>query len=64
MKMSEVNSNTWYKMEEISTDDLSINGIETAINKEFGEPFFEDVTKAIEEGYIQICDDGIIIWMS
>lgn len=64
MKMNEVKSITRYKIEEIPTDDLSIEGIARAINKEFGEPMFDDVKKAIKDGYIQICDDGIIIWGS
>ena len=64
MKMNEVKSVTWSKMEEIPTDDLSIEGISRAINKEFGEPMFDDILNAIAEGYIQVCEDGIIIWMS
>lgn len=64
MKMNEVKSVTWTKMAEIPMDDLSIDGIARAINEEFGEPFFEDILTAIAEGYIQICDDGIIIWCS
>ena len=68
MKMNEVKSVTWSKMAEIPTDDLSVEGISRAINKEFGEQFvedvFDDIETAIKEGYIQICDDGIILWMS
>ena len=64
MKMSECTSRTWEKMAEIPTDDLSVDGIAEAINKEFGEPFVEDIVNAIADGYIQVCDDGIIIWMS
>ena len=64
MKMNEVKSSTWTKIAEISTDDFSIDGIAMAINEEFGEPFFEDIVFAIAEGYIQICEDGIIVWMS
>ena len=70
MKMNECTSRTWTKIAEIPTDDISVDGIAMAINKEFGEPFFleayepEDIVNAIAEGYIEICDDGIIIWMS
>ena len=64
MKMNEVKSITWTKMAEIPTDDLSIEGITRAIYQEFGEPMFEDILGAIADGYIQVCEDGIIIWMS
>ena len=64
MKMDEVKSVTWSKMAEIPTDDLSVEGIARAINKEFGEQMFDDILEAIADGYIQVCDDGIIIWMS
>ena len=64
MKMNECTSRTWTKVAEIPTDDLSVEGIAMAINKEFGEPFFEDILEAIAEGYIQVCEDGIIIWAS
>ena len=62
MKMNEVKSVTWTKMAEIPTDDFSIEGIASAINKEFGEMLFEDVRQEISDGYIQVCDDGIIVW--
>ena len=64
MKMNEVKSITWTKMAEIQTDDFSINGIASALNKEFGVYFYEDIKNAIKEGYIEVCDDGIIIWGS
>ena len=64
MKMNECTSRTWKKMAEIPTTDFSKEGITRAINKEFGEPMFEDILEAIAEGYIQVCEDGIIIWMS
>lgn len=64
MKMNEVKSVTWRKVAEIPTDDLSKDGIERAINEEFGEPFIGGIENAIAEGYIQVCDDGIIIWGS
>lgn len=64
MKMNEVKSITWTKMAEIPTDDFSIEGIAMAINEEFGEPFVADIVEAIADGYIQVCEDGIIIWMA
>ena len=64
MKMNEVKSVTWTKIAEIPTDDFTIEGISRAINKEFGEPFVEDILEAIEAGYIEIAEDGIIVWGS
>ena len=64
MKMADITSRTWSKMAEIPTDDFSIEGIASAINKEFGEQMFDDILEAIADGYIQVCDDGIILWMS
>ena len=64
MKMNECTSRTWTKMAEIPTDDISVDGITRAINEEFGEPMFDDILNAIAEGYIQVCEDGIILWMS
>lgn len=64
MKMNECTSRTWTKIAEIPTDDISVDGITRAINEEFGEPMFDDILNAIAEGYIQVCEDGIIIWMS
>jgi len=64
MKMKEVKSVTWKKTAEIPTDDFSIDGIARAISEEFGKPMFYDTAIAIKEGYIQICDDGIIVWCS
>ena len=64
MKMNEVKSITWRKVAEIPTDDFSIDGIIEAIDKEFGEQIFDDIFDALSEGYIQICDDGIIVWCS
>ena len=64
MKMADITSRTWKKLAEIPTDDLSVEGISRAINKEFGEPFVEDILEAIADGYIQVCEDGIIVWGS
>lgn len=67
MKMNEVKSVTWTKFAEIETSAKTLMGIYKAICKEFDDDLYEDVlavADAIYEGYIQICDDGIIIWMS
>ena len=64
MKMNEVKSATWSKLAEIATDDFSIDGIKKSINNEFGEELFDDVLAEIANGYIQICEDGIIVWES
>ena len=49
MKINEVRSTTWTKVAEIPMGYcLSIEGI----------------AEAFAEGYIQVCDDGIIIWCS
>lgn len=64
MRMQEITSSTWTKVAEIATTDSSIEAIAEAINKEFGEPMFDNIELAIKHGYIEICDDGIIIWAS
>ena len=64
MKMIDSTSRTWTKLAEIKTDDFTAEGIAIAINKEFGEMLFEDVKQEIANGYIEICEDGIIIWAS
>ena len=65
MKMADIKSRTWKKVAEIPTDDFSIAGIGRAINEEFGVDFYKDifaVMNAIAAGYIEIADDGIIVW--
>ena len=67
MKMADITSRTWKKLAEIKTSEKTLMGIYKAICREFGEDFYEDVldvADAINEGYIQICDDGIIVWGS
>ena len=64
MKMEEITSRTWTKIAEIPTDDFTEEGIASAINKEFGEQMFDDILEAIADGYIQIAEDGIIVWGS
>ena len=67
MKMNEVKSVTWTKLAEIKTTEKTIMGIYKVICKEFGVDFCEDVSAvadAIREGYIEIADDGIIVWGS
>ena len=68
MKMADITSRTWKKVAEIPTNDFSIDGIARACIEEFDEQFvedvFDDIENAIADGYIQICDDGIILWMA
>ena len=67
MKMNDVSSVTWTKTVEIKTHAKTPRGIYRVICKEFGVDFYEDVSAvadAISDGYIQICDDGIIVWGS
>ena len=67
MKMNEVESATWRKLAEIKTNAKTLMGIFKTIRREFDEDFYEDVldvADAIAYGNIQICDDGIILWMS
>ena len=67
MKMNESKSVTWTKLAEIKTNAKTTMDIYEVICKEFGVDFYEDriaVADAIREGYIQVCDDGIIIWGS
>ena len=67
MKMNEVKSRTWTKLAEIKTDAKTPMDIYKVLCEEFGVDFYDDlfaVTAAILEGYIEICEDGIIIWMA
>ena len=67
MKMNEVKSVTWTKMAEIETSEKTMKGIYKVLCKEFGDDYYEDVldvADAISDGYIQVCDDGIIVWAS
>ena len=67
MKMDEAKSRTWTKLAEIKTTEKTLMGIYKAIHNEFDANLYEDVldvADAINEGYIQICEDGIIIWMA
>ena len=67
MKMNEVKSVTWTKLAEIKTTEKTLMGIFKTIRKEFDADLYADVldvADAINEGYIQICDDGIIVWGS
>ena len=67
MKMNEVKSATWTKLAEIKTNAKTPMEVYNVLCREFGVDFYEDVfdvTAAILEDYIQICDDGIIVWMS
>lgn len=67
MKMNEVNSITWSKLAEVKTRAKTAKGIYKVLRKEFGVDFYEDalaVEAAIKDGYIEICDDGLIVWMA
>ena len=67
MKMNEVKSVTWTKLAEIKTSAKTLMDIYKAIRNEFDADLYEDVldvADAINEGYIQVCEDGIILWMS
>ena len=67
MKMNEVKSVTWRRIAEIKTNAKTPKDIYEAICKEFGVDFYEDVSAvvdAISDGYIQVCEDGIIVWGS
>ena len=67
MKMNEVKSVTWTKMAEIKTNAKTPKGIYNVLCKEFGVDFYENalaVDEAIKEGYIEICEDGFILWYS
>ena len=65
MKMNEVKSATWTKLAEIKTNAKTPEGIYNVLCEEFGNDFFEDASEvvcAISDGYIQVCEDGIILW--
>ena len=67
MKMNEAESNTWTKLAEIKTTEKTLTGIYKVLCEEFGVDFYEDevaVANAIKDGYIQVFDDGIIVWMA
>lgn len=67
MKMADIKSRTWSKMAEIKTSAKTLMDIYKVICKEFDADFYEDVldvADAIRDGYILVCDDGIIIWGS
>ena len=67
MKMTDSTSVTWTKLAEIETTAKTLMGIYKTIRDEFDVDLYEDVldvADAINEGYIQICEDGIIIWMA
>lgn len=75
MKMKDVKSNTWIKLAEIKTKAKTTHGIYHAVCRELGEKFFSDnelyesgtvdklIKSYVDFGFIQLCDDGIIVWM-
>ena len=67
MKMEEITSRTWRKIAEVKTRAKTAKGIYKVLCREFGVDFYEDVldvADAIRDGYIEICDDGFILWYS
>ena len=67
MKMNESKSRTWTKLAEIKTNAKTPMDVYEVICNEFDADVYKDVldvADAINEGYIQICDDGIIVWGS
>lgn len=63
MKMKEVTSCTWTKIIEIKTRAKTPNGILRAIRCETDFDFDKsDVEYGLETGFIELCDDGIILW--
>ena len=67
MKMNEAKPRTRTKLAEIKTSEKSLIGIFKAIRDEFDADLYEDpldIVDAINEGYIDICEDGIILWTS
>ena len=67
MKMDEAKSRTWTKLAEIKTNEKTLMGIYKVLCKEFDADLYKDafaVADAIDYGYIQICEDGIIVWGS
>lgn len=67
MKMEEITSRTWRKIAEVKTKAKTPKGIYKVLCREFGVDFYEDalaVEASINDGYIEICDDGFILWYS
>ena len=67
MKMKDVKSITWSKVAEVKTRAKTAKGIYKVLCREFGVDFYENalvVEASIKDGYIEICDDGIIVWES
>ena len=62
--MKETTSNTWTKLAEIETTDFSHENIFNLICETFGEEIFElgEIANAIKSRFIEICEDGFIVW--
>lgn len=60
--MKETTSTTWKKLAEVETTDFSLENIHREMIGIFGEYEIEDVQSAINEGFIEICTDGFIVW--
>lgn len=67
MKMNEITSKTWQKIAEIKTENFNPGSLLSTINSFFGYSFYEDADEIkanIKEGFVEICDDGVIIWIA
>ena len=62
--MRKTNSQTWTKLVEIKTKARTIKGICNAINKFYGEEFYEpdQIEKCIKDGWIEVCSDGVVLF--
>jgi hypothetical protein len=50
----------------IETDARTPQEVYDAINEEMGEEFLplDEIAAAIEDGWIEICADGIVVWQN
>lgn len=63
MKMKQVTSQTWEKIAEIKTMAKTVAGIMRAIRCKTDFNFDKsDVEYGLETGFIEVCDDGVILW--
>ena len=62
--MAETTGGSYKKLAEIKTGEKTVKGIYDAICRAFGEEFFslEEIEHAMENGFIDVCTDGVIIW--
>jgi hypothetical protein len=61
--MKETTSTTWKKLAEIETKDFTSQGILEALTNDGLDDFtIDEVESMIKNGWIEICEDGIIVW--